>query len=150
MLFQVKEKRNRIKTFQLLKQTTTYVFQTILNDWVLFSMMNKNSLVKLPPQFNWILKSVLCTRVTMHFGKGHQEKRKSCTKGKTLSKKDLGWGSTASRLEPRQAGSLLFTTKFPENPGTHFIELWRVKGWIDLGAIHRFWTQDPWIWDPAP
>ena len=32
-----------------------------------------------------------------------------------------GWGSTASRLEPLQGGSLLFTTKFPDIPGTHFI-----------------------------
>ena len=24
-----------------------------------------------------------------------------------------GWGSTASRLQPLQGGSLLFTTKFP-------------------------------------
>ena len=31
-----------------------------------------------------------------------------------------GCGSTASRLEPLQGGSLLFTTKFPEIPGTHF------------------------------
>ena len=30
-----------------------------------------------------------------------------------------GWGSTASRLEPLQGGSLLFTTKSPEIPGTH-------------------------------
>ena len=29
-----------------------------------------------------------------------------------------GWGSTASRLEPLRGGSLLFTTKFPETPGT--------------------------------
>ena len=29
-----------------------------------------------------------------------------------------GWGSTASRLEPLQGVSLLFTTKFPEIPGT--------------------------------
>ena len=28
-----------------------------------------------------------------------------------------GWGSTASRLEALQGGSLLFTTKFPEIPG---------------------------------
>ena len=34
-----------------------------------------------------------------------------------------GWGSTASTLEPLQGGSLLFTTKFPEIPGTHFIDL---------------------------
>ena len=39
-----------------------------------------------------------------------------------------GWGSTASRLEPLQGGSLLFTTKFPEIPNTHFIELGRMKG----------------------
>ena len=39
-----------------------------------------------------------------------------------------GWGSTASRLEPPRGGSLLFTTKFPEIPGTHFIDLGRMKG----------------------
>ena len=39
-----------------------------------------------------------------------------------------GWGSTASRLEPLRRGSLLFTTKFPEFPGTHFIDLGRMKG----------------------
>ena len=39
-----------------------------------------------------------------------------------------GWGSTASRLQPLQGGSLLFTTKFPEIPGTHFIDLGRMKG----------------------
>ena len=39
-----------------------------------------------------------------------------------------GWGSTASRLEPLQGGSLLFTAKFPEIPGTHFIDLRRMKG----------------------
>ena len=27
-----------------------------------------------------------------------------------------GWSSTASRLEPLQGGSLLFTIKFPEIP----------------------------------
>ena len=32
-----------------------------------------------------------------------------------------GWGSTASRLEPLRGGSLLFTTKFPEVPGTHSV-----------------------------
>ena len=52
---------------------------------------------------------------------------------KTLKKKNFmapfyGWGSTASRLEPLRGGSLLFTTKFPEVPGTHFIDLGRMKG----------------------
>ena len=39
-----------------------------------------------------------------------------------------GWGSTASRLQQLQGGSLVFTTKFPEIPGTHFINLGRTKG----------------------
>ena len=56
-----------------------------------------------------------------------------------------GWGSTASRLEPLRGGNLLFTTKFPEIPGTHFIDLERMKGWVDLGATQWIWTRDPWI-----
>ena len=44
------------------------------------------------------------------------------------------WGSTASRLQPPRVGSLLFTTKFPEIPGTHFIDLGRMRGLVDLGA----------------
>ena len=39
-----------------------------------------------------------------------------------------GWGSTGSRLEPIQGISLLFTTKSPEIPSTHFINLRRMKG----------------------
>ena len=38
------------------------------------------------------------------------------------------WGSTASRLESFRGGSLLFPTKFPEIPRTHFIDLGRMKG----------------------
>ena len=41
------------------------------------------------------------------------------------------WGSTASRLEPLWGGSLLYNTKFPEIPGTHFINLGSMKGWVD-------------------
>ena len=40
----------------------------------------------------------------------------------------FGWGSTASRLQPLRGGSLLFTIQFPEIPGTHFIDLRRMKG----------------------
>ena len=39
-----------------------------------------------------------------------------------------GWGSTASRLEPCRGGSLFFMTEFPEIPGTHIINLGRIKG----------------------
>ena len=39
-----------------------------------------------------------------------------------------GWGSTASRLESLRGGSLLSTTKFPDIPGTYFIDLGRMKG----------------------
>ena len=45
-----------------------------------------------------------------------------------------GWGLTASRLEPLRGGSLLFNTKFPEIPGTHFINLVRINGYGELGA----------------
>ena len=38
-----------------------------------------------------------------------------------------GWSSTASGLKALRGGSLLFTTKFPDNPGTHFIDLARMK-----------------------
>ena len=38
-----------------------------------------------------------------------------------------GWGSTASRLQPLQGDSLLFTTEFLEIPGTHFREFGRMK-----------------------
>ena len=38
-----------------------------------------------------------------------------------------GLGSTVSRLEPLRGGSLLFSTKFPGIPGTHFIDLGRMK-----------------------
>ena len=49
-----------------------------------------------------------------------------------------GWSSTASRLEPRRGGSLLFTTKFSEIPGTHFIDLGRIKGCVDPGVTQWF------------
>ena len=39
-----------------------------------------------------------------------------------------GWGSTVSRLQPLREGSLLFTIQFPEIPGTHFIDLRKMKG----------------------
>ena len=39
-----------------------------------------------------------------------------------------GWGSTASRLKPLRGGSLLFTIKFPDIPGSHFTNLGRMKG----------------------
>ena len=59
-----------------------------------------------------------------------------------------GWGSTVSRLEPLRGGSLLFTTKLPEISGTHFINLGRMKDWVDLGATPWFWTWEPWIGNP--
>ena len=49
-----------------------------------------------------------------------------------------GWVSTASRLEPLRGGSLLYNTKFPEIVRTHFINLRRMKGRVDLGATQWF------------
>ena len=56
------------------------------------------------------------------------------------------WGSTASRLEPVRGGSLLFATKFPDIPGTHFIDPGWMIGWVDPGATQWFWTWDTWKW----
>ena len=60
-----------------------------------------------------------------------------------------GWGWTTPRLGPVWGGNLIFTTKFPEIPGTHFIELRRMKGWVDLTATQSFWTWDPWTGNPG-
>ena len=46
---------------------------------------------------------------------------------KTFTAPFYGWGSTDSRLKPLQGGSLPFTTKFSEIPGTHFIDLGRMN-----------------------
>ena len=51
---------------------------------------------------------------------------------------------------PFWGGSLLFTIKSPEICGTHFIDLGRVKGWVELGDTRWFRTRDPWIGNPAP
>ena len=60
-----------------------------------------------------------------------------------------GWGSTVSRLAPLRGSSLLFTTNSPEIPGSDFIDLGRMKSWVDLGDTRWFWTWDPWIGNPA-
>ena len=44
--------------------------------------------------------------------------------------------------EPLRGDSLLLTTQSPGVPGTHSIDLGKVKGWVDPGATQRFWTQD--------
>ena len=58
----------------------------------------------------------------------HIMQSRSFKKKKKLYGPFSGWGSTASRLEPLRGGSLLFTSKFPEIPGTHFTDLGRMKG----------------------
>ena len=47
---------------------------------------------------------------------------------KTFMAPFYGCGITASSLEPLRGGSLLFSTKSPEIPGTHFIDLGGMKG----------------------
>ena len=49
-----------------------------------------------------------------------------------------GWGSTASRLEPLRGGSLHFTSKFPDIPGTHFTDLRRMKAESTLEPANGF------------
>ena len=52
--------------------------------------------------------------------------------------------------EPFRGGSLLFTSRFQQIPGTHQIYLQRMTGWVDLGAALWFWTWDLWIGSPVP
>ena len=52
-----------------------------------------------------------------------------------------GLGLTAWRL------LLHFTTKFPEIPGTYLIDLERMKGWVDLGAIQWFFGDHVYIYE---
>ena len=46
--------------------------------------------------------------------------------------------------------SFLFTTKSPGVPGTHFVDLRRMKGWVFLGVNQLFWTWDPLVGNPVP
>ena len=62
-----------------------------------------------------------------------------------------GWDSIASWVvEPLRGGSLLFPTKFPEIPGTHLINLRKMKGSANLGATQRCSTWKPWIGNSVP
>ena len=61
-----------------------------------------------------------------------------------------GSGSAASRVELLQGVSLIFTTKFPEIPGSHFIYFSRMKDQVDLGATQWFLARELWIGNPAP
>ena len=51
-----------------------------------------------------------------------------------------GRGSTASRLGPLRGGSLLFTTKFPEIPGTNFIEFRKAESTLVPPSGFEHWT----------
>ena len=48
--------------------------------------------------------------------------------------------------EPLRGGSLLFTTKFPEIPGTRSINLGKMKGWVHLGPT-QFLNTEPRDWE---
>ena len=52
--------------------------------------------------------------------------------------------------ESLQGGSLLFIIQFRKIPGTHLINLRRMKGLLDLGATRCLSTQHHWIGNPAP
>ena len=67
-------------------------------------------------------------------GVGAEDNITSCGWNKTLNFMASLWmgGSTAApRLQPLRGDNLLFTTKFPEIPGTHFIDLRKMKGRVE-------------------
>ena len=50
-------------------------------------------------------------------------------------------------VEPLWGDSLLFTPKSPWDPDTHVIELWKMKGWVNLGATQQYWIRDCLDWE---
>ena len=56
----------------------------------------------------------------------------SCPKNFKLYGPFLWMGFNCFKARATRGSSLLFTTKFPDIPGTHFIDLGRMKGWVDL------------------
>ena len=54
------------------------------------------------------------------------------------------WGSTASRLQPLQGGSLLFTTKLQEIPGTTS-ERWKAGSTLEQPIRFEHGTSGLWI-----
>ena len=57
-----------------------------------------------------------------------------------------GWGSTASRLEPLRGGSLLFTTKFPEVPGSKGCNLRASRGLLQKPKSEKFRPPATLLW----
>ena len=51
--------------------------------------------------------------------------------------------------EPLQGGILLFTTKLQGIPGSHLINLGKVKDRVNLGATNWFWTRYPLDWESS-
>ena len=47
----------------------------------------------------------------------------------------MGFNCLKARTSRLEGSTSFFTTKFPEIPGTHFIDLGRMNDWVDLGAI---------------
>ena len=65
---------------------------------------------------------------------------------KKTSKKNFNFNFNCLKAkEPLRANILLFTNWYPGDPGTHFIDLGRMKGWVDLGATLPFWTRNLWF-----
>ena len=75
------------------------------------------------------LKAICMLKINLLWTRHKFKKKKNKKKEKqNFMAFFYGWGSTSSRLEPLRGGRLLFTTKFPKFPGTHFINLRKMKG----------------------
>ena len=54
-----------------------------------------------------------------------------------------GWGSTALMLDPLRGGSLLFITKLPEIPGTHFYSIPGTQSLLMISEFKRINVYSP-------
>ena len=93
--------------------------------------MTSNKVINAEQKINKIIKDV-------HVAQTDYWKEQICILNDKLKKNFMapfyGWDSTASRLVPLRGGSLLFTTKFPDILGTHFLDLQIMKDWVNRGA----------------
>ena len=117
-----------------LKMQNQFVKINPNQDFVMFSSYDFNSpLIKLRVVKQWLYFLIMsCYAFTLLYGPFLW----------------IGFNCLKARATSRR--QFTFYHKFPEIPGTHFINLGRMKGWVDLGATHWFGTWDPWIGNPAP
>ena len=86
-----------------------------------------------------------CNIFQLHSHVSKREKKKT-----KLYDPFLGIGFNCLIAKSTSRRQFTFYHKFPEIPGTHFINLRRIKSWVNFGAIQWLRTWDPCIGNTVP